>query len=49
MYLLVTQPQIRKNTNKPWHVFPAIQVLMWFKTFFVLRQWGKLQGFTAPF
>ena len=38
-----------KNTNKPWHVFPAVQVVMWFKTFFIVWQWGKLQGLTAPF
>ena len=51
MYLLVTRLSATnsKNTNKPWHVFPAVQVVMWFKTFFIVRQWGKLQGFTAPF
>ena len=50
MHLLVTQSQILKTLIfKPWHVLPAVQVFMWFKTFFIVRQWGKLQGFTAPF
>ena len=50
MHLLVTQSQILKTLIfKPWHVLPAVQVFMWFKTIFIVRQWGKLQGFTAPF
>lgn len=34
---------------KPWQVFPAVHVVMWFKTFFIVRQWGRLHGLTAPF
>ena len=46
----ITLQQIPKTLLfKPWHVFPAVQVVMWFKTFFIVRQWGKLQGFRAPF
>ena len=50
MKVYITLPQILKTLIfKPWHVFPAVQVVMWFKTFFIVRQWGKLQGLIAPF
>ena len=32
----------------PWHAFPAWQCVMWFKTFFMVRQCGSEQARTSP-
>ena len=42
-------PTPRFSLFVPWQVFPAVHVVIWFKTFFMVRQCGRLQGFTAPF
>lgn len=36
------------STNSPWQDLPAWQWVMWLSTFFMVRQWGRLQCRTSP-
>lgn len=33
----------------PWQDLPAWQWVMWLRTFFIVRQWGRLHCRTSPF
>lgn len=32
----------------PWQDLPAWQCVMWLRTFFIVRQWGRAQALTSP-
>lgn len=36
------------STDSPWQDLPAWQWVMWLSTFFMVRQWGRLQCRTSP-
>lgn len=34
--------------HSPWQDLPDWQCVMWFRTFFIVRQWGRLHCLTSP-
>ena len=37
-----------KSSTIPWQAFPAWQLVMWFSTFFMVRQWGRAHCRISP-